>query len=178
LWSAVDTISKWAIPLVLVGIPIYGAVRGVKVYEAFTEGAKDAFATAVRLIPFLVGMLVAVSVWRESGAMRIVFEPLRAFLGAVGLPPEVVSLGVVRPISGSGALGMLSEILKTSGPDSLVGRTASTLVGSTETTLYVVAVYFGSVGVRKVRHSLAVGLLADAVGVFVSVVVCRMVFGS
>lgn len=169
-------LSKWAIPAVLLTIPIIGILRGVKVYETFTDGAKEAFDTAIRLIPYLVGMLVSIAVFKESGAMDLVLAPVKPVLRALGVPEEVIPIGIMRPLSGSGALGILGDILKTSGPDSMVGRIASTVVGSTETTFYIVAVYFGSVGVREVRHSLAVGLLADAIGLITSVMVCKAIF--
>jgi spore maturation protein B len=176
VWQVAEYISKWAIPLVLFGVPLFGAIRGVKVYETFTDGAKEAFETAVKLIPFLVGMLVAIAVFKESGALNYVLAPVKPVLAALGVPPDVVPLGLMRPISGSAALGMLGGILKTSGPDSLVGRIASTIVGSTETTFYIIAVYFGSVGVREVRHSLLVGLAADFIGFFTAVAVCNLLF--
>jgi spore maturation protein B len=175
--SLVSALSAVAVPALLFAIPLYATARGVKVFEAFVDGAKGSFDTAVRLVPFLVGMMVAIAVFRESGAMDFVFKPAQALLALIGVPRDLVPLAAMRPVSGSGALGMLADLFHTRGPDSMVGRMGSTVVGSTETTLYVVAVYFGSVGVKRVRHSLAVGLTADLVGLLVAVAVCGRVFG-
>jgi spore maturation protein B len=174
--AALELISLWAIPVLLVFIPAIGAIRGVKVYEVFVEGAKEGFEVAVRIIPFLVAILVAIGMFRGSGAMDLLTAALTPALAAVSFPPELFPLAVLRSLSGSGSLALMTDIVKTSGADSLLGRTAATMYGSTETTFYVLAVYFGAVGVRRTRHAVPAALIADAVAVVAAVVVCRWMF--
>jgi spore maturation protein B len=174
--GALELISLWAIPVLLVLIPAVGALRGVKVYEVFVEGAKEGFEVAVRIIPFLVAILVAIGMFRGSGAMDLLTAALTPALAAVNFPPELFPLAVLRSLSGSGSLALMTDIVKTAGADSLLGRTAATMYGSTETTFYVLAVYFGAVGVRRTRHAVPAALIADAVAVVAAVVVCRWMF--
>jgi spore maturation protein B len=171
-----EILSIWTIPLVLLVIPLVGYVRRVRVYEAFVEGAAEGFQTTIRIMPFLVAMMVAVSIFRTSGALDDSVNFLQPLLSILGVPPELVPLAVMRPLSGTGALGLTTEILNTQGPDSLVGRIASTVLGSTDTTFYVLTVYFGAVGIRKPRYSVAVGLIGDMVGFFGAVYICRLLF--
>src|SRR5438132_3166537 len=138
--ATLEAISLWAIPVLLVGIPLFGMIRRIKVYDVFIDGAKEGFQVAVRIIPFLVGILVAIGMFRASGAMDLLTEALRPALSAVGFPPEVFPLAVLRPLSGSGSLALATDIIKRYGPDSLLGRMAGTLYGSAETTFYVPAV--------------------------------------
>ncbi len=161
--------------LLLVGIPLYGWVRGVKVYEAFVEGAKEGFSVAVRIIPFLVAILAAVGAFRGAGAMDALSRVLGPWTSRIGLPTEVLPMALVRPLSGSGSLGLLGNIFATPGlgPDSYAGRLGSILQGSTETTFYVLSVYCGSVGIVRYRHALAAGLLADFTGLSASVLIAR-----
>ncbi len=173
---ALGAISILAIPMLLSFFPLFAALRGVAVYEEFVEGAKEGFHVAVKIIPFLVAMLVAIGFLRGAGAIEGFTEMLRIPLEAVGFPPELLPISLIRPLSGSASLAAFSDIVKTFGPDSLLARTAGTLFGSTETTFYVIAVYFGSVGIRRVRHAVWAGLIADAAGVIAAVVVCRMLF--
>ncbi len=175
---AVNAVSLLAIPALLSFFPLFAALRGVAVYEEFVEGAKEGFQVALRIIPFLVAMLVAIGFLRGSGAIEGMTSFLRAPLEALGFPPELLPMSLIRPLSGSASLAALSDIVKTFGPDSLLARTAATLFGSTETTFYVIAVYFGSVAVRRVRHAVWAGLIADATGVVAAVVVCRLMFGG
>jgi spore maturation protein B len=174
--EALELVSLWAIPVVLVLIPAIGAIRGVKVYEVFVEGAKEGFDVAVRIIPFLVAILVAIGMFRGSGAMDLLTAALAPLLGAVSFPPELFPLAVLRSLSGSGSLALMTDIVKTAGADSLLARTAATMYGSTETTFYVLAVYFGAVGVRRTRHAVPAALIADAVAVIAAIVVCRWMF--
>jgi spore maturation protein B len=174
--EALELISLWAIPVVLVLIPAIGAIRGVKVYEVFVEGAKEGFEVAVRIIPFLVAILVAIGMFRGAGAMDLLTSALAPALHAVSFPPELFPLAVLRSLSGSGSLAMMTDIVQTAGPDSLLGRTAATMYGSTETTFYVLAVYFGAVGIRRTRHAVPAALIADLVAVIAAVVVCRWMF--
>lgn len=171
-------VSLLAIPFLLAVFPLYAALRGVAVYEEFVEGAKEGFQVAVKIIPFLVAMLVAIGFLRGAGAIEGFTELLRRPMEAVGFPPELLPISLIRPLSGSASLAAFGDIVKTFGPDSLLARTAGTLFGSTETTFYVIAVYFGSVAVRRVRHAVWAGLIADAAGVVASVVVCRVLFGG
>src|SRR6059058_356004 len=141
-------ISLWAIPVLLVAIPLVGLIKKIKVYDVFIEGAKEGFQVAIRIIPFLVGILVAIGMFRASGSMDLLTNALRPALAAIRFPPEVFPLAVLRPMSGSGSLALATDIAKRYGPDSMLGRMAGTLYGSSETTFYVLAVYFGAVGVK------------------------------
>jgi spore maturation protein B len=176
--GSVNEISKYIIPFLLVGIPFYGLViKKVKVYESFVEGAKDGFTIAVRIIPYLVAILVAIGMFRASGALDLLLNFLSPVLTLIGFPPENLPLALMRPLSGSGSLGLLTDLINAHGPDSLIAKIGATMFGSTETTFYVLAVYFGSVGIRKTRHALVAGLFADAVGVLSAVYICKFFFG-
>ncbi len=172
-----DLLSTWALPLVLLLVPLAGFLRRVRVYEAFVEGAADGFQTAVRIMPFLVAMLVAVGVFRASGALDDCVAALRPLLSLAGVPSELVPLAVMRPLSGTGALGLTTELLASEGPDSLVGRMASTILGSTDTTFYILTVYFGAAGIRNPRYAVVVGLAGDFTGFLMSIYICRLLFG-
>ncbi|AKL96969.1 spore maturation protein B [Clostridium aceticum] len=174
--TILDTISKFAIPFILLIIPAYGFLKKVKVYEAFTDGAKEGFHTAIRIIPYLVAMLVAIGIFRASGAMDLLVNLVSPITSLIGMPGEVLPMAMMRPLSGGGAQGIMSELITTHGPDSLVGRMASVMHGSTETTFYVLAVYFGSIAIKKTRHALPAGLIADVVGLITTVIVVRMMF--
>ncbi|QOY35925.1 spore maturation protein [Anaerobacillus isosaccharinicus] len=174
----ISLISIWLIPLLIVFILLYGTAKKVPTYETFVEGAKEGFGMAISIIPYLVGMLVAISVFRASGAMDFLINLLKPALQAIGIPTEIVPLAFIRPISGTGALGMTSDLIATYGPDSFIGRLASTMQGSTDTTFYVLTVYFGAVGIKKMGDALKVGLLADLVGIIASIIIVTLVFGS
>ncbi len=176
--QAISLVSKWAIPVFLLLIPIYGAVRKVKVYECFVEGAKEGFQVGVRIIPYLVAILVAVGMLRGAGAIDLLARWLDPVLRLVGIPAEILPLAIMRPLSGSGSLGMVTELVKAHGPDSFIARLAATAYGSTETTFYVLAVYFGAVGIKKARHAVAAGLFADIVSLIAAVFICRIVFAG
>ncbi|MGF1540270.1 MAG: spore maturation protein [Pleurocapsa sp.] len=172
-----NTTATYIIPLLLMGIPFYALVfKKVKVYEVFTEGAKDGFTIAIQIIPYLVAILVAIAMFRASGALDLLLNLLSPALSLIGFPPENVLLALMRPLSGGGSFGLLSDIVETYGADSLVAKIAATMFGSTETTFYVLAVYFGSVGIKKIRHALLAGLIADVVGIFSTVYICRLFF--
>ena len=160
----------------LVGVPVHGFVGGVKVYETFVEGAKEGFEIAVRIIPYLVAILVVVGMFRASGAMDLLASGVPASLKSLGLTPEVLSLAALRPLSGGASLGILAEIIGRYGADSHQARLGAVIVGSTETTLYVIAVYFGAVAVRRVRYAIHAGLIADAAGIAASILVCWILF--
>ncbi|MSU57871.1 MAG: nucleoside recognition protein [Pedosphaera sp.] len=174
---AVNAVSLLSIPLLLSFFPLYASLRKVKVYEEFVEGAKEGFQTAVMIMPYLVAILVAIGMFREAGGIAMLTNLLKPALDAVHFPTELLPMCLVRPLSGSGTLGLFSDLVKEFGPDSLLARTAGTIYGSTETTFYVIAVYFGAVNVRRTRHAVPAGLIADAVGIVASVVICRMMFG-
>ncbi|MFA4839800.1 MAG: spore maturation protein, partial [Candidatus Neomarinimicrobiota bacterium] len=156
--------SNYAIPFLLLVIPILGYIKKVKVYESFIDGAKEGFNTAVRIIPYLVAILVAIGMFRASGAMDYFVAILSPITNLIGMPAETLPVAIMRPLSGSGALGIVTELMKQHGPDSFIGRVASTMWGSSETTFYVVAVYFGAVGIKKTRHAIPSGLIGDTVG--------------
>jgi spore maturation protein SpmB len=162
----------------MAGFLVFGKIRRVRVYESFVEGAKDGFQVALRIIPYLVAILVAVGMLRASGALDVMVSLLGPFTGKVGLPAEALPMALLRPLSGSGAYGVLASVIQDPavGPDSYTGVLVSTLQGSTETTFYVLAVYFGAVQVRRVRHALAAGLTADAAGVAFAVLACSYLF--
>jgi spore maturation protein B len=174
--QAIHLISIWAIPLFLIAIPLYGAIKKVKVYESFVEGAKEGFQMGVRIIPYLVAIMVAVGMLRAAGAIEWLSRVLGPAMRTIGMPPEILPLAIMRPLSGSGSLGIVTELMHAHGPDSFIARLGATAYGSTETTFYVLAVYFGSVGIKKVRHAVIAGLCADVVSLIAAVIVCRLVF--
>ena len=174
--AALEAISLWAIPVLLVGIPTIGLIRKVKVYDVFIDGAKEGFNVAVRIIPFLVGILVAIGMFRASGAMDLLTSALKPLLARTIFPPDLVPLGLLRTLSGSGSLALTTDIVKRYGPDSLIARMASTMYGSSETTFYVLAVYFGSVGVKRTRHAVPAALVGDLVAAIVAVAICAWLF--
>jgi len=173
----VDAISRLSIPFLLAGFPLYAALRRVKVYEEFVDGAKEGFEVAIRIIPYLIAILVAIGMFRAAGGLEMLGNLLKPVMSAVGFPPDLLPLVLMRPLSGSGTLGIFSELVKQCGPDSLVTRMGATIYGSTETTFYVLAVYFGSVAVKRTRYAVLAGLTADFVGVVASIIICRLVFG-
>lgn len=172
-----ETISKFAIPFMIVGIILYGMIKKVKVYESFTEGAREGFSTAVRIIPFFIAMLVAIGVFRESGAMDLLINALTPLTKGFNIPGELVPMMLMRPLSGGGAQGLMTEIVTTHGPESLLARTAAVMMGSTETTFYVLSVYFGSISIKKQRHGLSVGLIADLAGLISAIIITKLYFG-
>lgn len=174
--EVLDAISVWGIPVLLVGIPLLGLIRGVKVFDVFVDGAKEGFDVAIRIIPFLVGLLVAIGMFRASGAMTMLTEAIRPVLDAVRFPAELFPLAVLRTLTGSGSLAFTTDLIKQFGPDSLLGRTAATMYGSSETTFYVLAVYFGAVGVKRTRHAVLAGLIGDIAAAIAAVMVCSWMF--
>lgn len=175
--TAVRIFSIVAIPALITGVIITGVVKKIKVYEVFVEGAKEGFAVALRIIPFLVAMLVAVGMFRASGAMYWLGTILSPITSFIGMPAEVLPMAIVRPLSGSGALGVMTELITAHGPDSFIGRVASVMMGSGETTFYVLAVYFGSIGIRRTRHAPLAGIITDIAGIIASVIAVRFFFG-
>lgn len=174
--SGVQAISVLAIPFLLSFFPLYAALKRIPVYEEFVEGAKEGFQVALRIIPFLVAILVAIGMFRGAGGIDLLARALDPIFQRVGFPSELLPMVFMRPLSGSGSMGIFAELVKTHGADSLIARMAGTILGGTETTFYVIAVYFGSVAIRRTRHAVPAGLLADLAGVIASVIVCRLVF--
>jgi len=172
----IHTISAFAVPTMIFAILATGLARRVKVYDCFIEGASDGLTTVVRIIPPILGLLVAVAMLRESGALELIGHIMRPVTRAIGMDDNLLPLALLKPVSGSGSLGLLTDLVNTFGADSLVGRTASVIAGSTETTFYTLTVYFGAVGIRNSRHAMPAALAADVVGIIVGVVVCRMMF--
>jgi spore maturation protein B len=175
--NIINIISVAAIPLLIFIFLGWGIVKKVKVYEVFVEGAKDGFNVAVKIIPFLVAMLIAIGIFRASGAMDILTTLLAPVTNLIGMPPETLPMALMRPLSGSGSLGIMTELMKVHGADSFIGVLASTMYGSSETTFYVLAVYFGAVGIKNTRHALPAGLIADVFGMLGAVLICRIFFG-
>lgn len=174
--DALAQISLWAIPVMLVGIPLIGIIRKVKVYDVFVDGAKEGFDVAIKIIPFLVGILVAIGMFRASGAMELLNAALQPLMNATGFPAELMPLAILRTLTGSGSLAFTTDLIKTHGPDSLIGRMAATMYGSSETTFYVLAVYFGAVSVKKTRHAVPAALIGDLVAAIATVAVCVWMF--
>jgi spore maturation protein B len=175
--NLVDLLSVFVIPVIIIGFPLYGLWRRVPVYEEFVTGAKDGFQVAVNIIPYLVAILFAVAMFRASGAMDFFVEGLRPVLSPLGIPPEVLPMAITRPLTGSGSAGIMLDLINRYGADSLIVKTAATMFGSTETTFYVVAVYFGAVNVKKTRHAVPAGLTADFAAMLLAVYVVRWLFG-
>jgi spore maturation protein SpmA len=171
-----QSLSGWIVPGLMVSMLTFGICRGVPVYEAFVNGARDGFQVAIKIIPYLVAIMVAIGMLRGSGVMEIVTSSIGNYTAALGMPAEALPMAILRPLSGSGAYGILAATINNPaiGPDSYTGYLVSTLQGSTETTFYVMAVYFGAVQIKKVRHTLAAGLLADLAGVIGAIVACKI----
>jgi len=173
----IEFLSEWAVPVLVCGIPLYGHIKGVPVYEAFVEGGREGLEIAARILPYMIGIFVAMGIFTSSGAMEIVTDALSIILERIGLPGEVLPLALIRPLSGSSALGITASLLREFGPDSFIGRLASTMQGSTDTTFYVLSVYFGSVGITRNRHALFTGLAGDIAGALAALYMCRLFFG-
>lgn len=160
----------------VVGIPLYGVIKKINVFDAFIEGARQGFDTSVSLIPYLIAIMVAVGMLRASGFFELLQHWVAPFLNAIGMPSELLPLALIRPFSGSAATGVMAELIHQHGGDSLIAKTAATMMGSTETTFYVIAVYFGAVNIRRTRHAIPAGLLADVAGITAAVWICRYLF--
>jgi spore maturation protein SpmA len=176
--SIVQVISTIAIPFLIISFIGFGAIKRIKVYEKFVEGAKEGFNIAVRIIPFLVAMLVAIGIFRAGGAMDWLIYILWPITDFIGMPAEALPMALMRPLSGSGSLGIMAETMAVHGPDSYIGILVSTFFGSTETTFYVLAVYFGAVNIRNTRHALPVGLMADVVGILAATFIVGLLYGG
>lgn len=171
-----NLISLWALPVILITVLTMGLVKKVPIYEEFTDGAKDGFKVAVKIIPYLVAIIVGISMFRASGAIEVIAGWLAPVLTKFNIPSDTLPLMIVRSLSGSGAFGIFSDIANNSGPDSYATKLAAVMVGSSETTFYVLAVYFGAVGITKIRYALIVGLIADFIGIVAAILVCNCMF--
>ena len=173
--NAISLLSYFVIPLILVGFPLYGLYKRVPVYESFVEGAKGGFQVAVRIIPYLVAILFAIAMFRASGAMEFLTRALDPVLALIGFPAELLPMAIIRSLSGSAAL--VVDMNNQYGEDSIFVKMAAVMYGSSETTFYVIAVYFGAVNIRKTRHAVPAGLLADAAAMIIAVWTVRLLFG-
>ncbi len=176
--SVMNLISNSLFLSFIVGIPAYGALKRINVFDAFVEGAKEGFDISIKLVPFLIAILVAIGMLRASGFFELLGVALAPLLSRIGMSPDLLPLALIRPFSGSASIGIMADVIHHNGGNSLVAKTAATMMGSTETTFYVVAVYFGAVGIKRTRHAIPAGLLADLVGVIASVVICRYLFSN
>lgn len=173
---ALARISDYLIPLLLAGAALYALGRRVDVFSALTTGAGEGLSVILRILPPLVALLTAVYMLRASGALTLLTQALTPVLTRIGIPPETVSLLLIRPVSGSGALAVGSEIMQTYGPDSTIGRTAAVMLGSTETTFYTIAVYYGAAGIHRTRHTILAALAADVTGFLAAAWTVRWLF--
>lgn len=173
-----QTISIWALPAIIILILTMGLLKKVPLYETFTDGAKDGFKVSVNIIPYLVAIIVGISMFRASGAIDVIGQIFAPLLAKFNIPADTIPIMIVRSLSGSAALGVFSDIANNLGPDDYATKLSAVMVGSSETTFYVLAVYFGAVGISKLRYALLVGLLADFIGIVAAVLVCNLVFLS
>ena len=171
-----DTFFTMLVPLIIGAVALWGMARKVDVYSAILSGAGEGLGVLIRIVPALVGLLTAVYMLRASGALELAAQALAPLLTAVGIPPETVGLMLVRPVSGSAALGVGAELISTYGPDSEIGRTAAVMLGSTETTFYTIAVYFGAAGIVKTRYAVPAALCADLAGFLAAAWAVRQIF--
>jgi spore maturation protein B len=177
LRSLIGLLSYFVIPVIVVGFPLYGLYKRVPVYEHFVEGAKEGFNVAVRIIPYLVAILFAIGMFRASGAMDALVTALNPVLSLVGFPAEVLPMAIIRPLTGSGSAGLVADMIAQYGEDSIFVKMAAVMFGSTETTFYVVAVYFGAVNIKRTRHAVPAGLTADIAAMLIAVWTVRLLFG-
>ncbi len=169
-------ISILIIPFMITVILFHGMIKKVDIYEAFVEGAGEGFKTAIKIMPYLIAIFLAIGIFRESGSLQIFIKIVSPVTNRLGIPSEVLPLAIMRPISGSGALGIVKDLIHTYGPDSFVGRVASTMMGSAETIFYTMAVYFGAIAIKDSRHTLLAALISHLAAVIASVVVCQFYF--
>ncbi|KTC66581.1 spore maturation protein B (plasmid) [Legionella adelaidensis] len=162
--------------LFILGIPLYAAIKNVNVFDAFIGGAKQGFETSVSIIPYLIAMLVGIGMLRASGFFELLYSFLAPVLKFIGMPEELLPLALIRPFSGSASNAVMADIIHQHGGDAFISKTAATMMGSTETTFYVIAVYFGAVSIQRTRYAIPAGLLADIAGIIASVIVCRYLF--
>lgn len=173
----IDYASAFVLPSIIVGFPLYGMLKKVPVYEVFVDGAKEGFNVAVMIIPYLIAILFAIGMFRASGALDFLVDGLRPVLGFIGIPAEVIPMGIIRPLTGSGSAAIVLDMIGQFGEDSILVKMAATMFGSTETTFYVIAVYFGAISIKKTRHAVPAGLIADVFAMIAAVYVVLLLFG-
>ena len=171
-------LTSLIIPLIILFIIGHGLIKKVAVYEEFVDGAKDGFTIATNIIPYLVAMLFAIAIFRASGALDLILVFLTPVASTLGFPAEVIPMGIIRPLTGSGSVGVLAELIQTHGQDSIIVKTAAVMFGSTETTLYVLAVYFGAVKIKNTAYAVQAGLIADLAGFIAAISVTYWYFSS
>lgn len=174
--SIMNIISLWALPAIILIILTVGMLKKVPIYEVFTDGAKEGFKVSINIIPYLVAIIVAISMLRASGIIELTGNVLAPILGHFNVPADTIPIMLVRSLSGSAALGIFSDIAHSLGPNNYATTLAAVMVGSSETTFYVLAVYFGAVGIKKLRYALLVGLLADLIGIIAAIAVCNLMY--
>jgi len=170
------SVSLWMIPVIILLITAYGHFKGVKIYDCFTDGAQNGLKIVFEIIPFLLAMMVAINIFKTSGAMDLFIDIFSSVLNKLNVPEPVIPLLFLRPLSGSGSLSYVNRLIQEYGPDSFIGNLASTIQGSTETTFYIVTLYFGAVGIKKYRYAVIVGIIADIAGFFAAVFICNLLF--
>ena len=169
-------ISALVVPFIIFMILIYGIKKHINVYDSFLAGAKGSFEIIFNIFPSILAMVLGINIFINSGLIDVIFEILRPIFNLIKVPVEIIPMALMRPMSGSSSLALLNNILSSSGPDSLIGRICSIIQGSTDTTFYVISLYFGSIGIKKIKYSLWVGLFADIVGIISSIVVVKLFF--
>ncbi len=174
--SIMNIISLWSLPTIILIILTMGMIKKVPIYEVFTDGAKEGFKVSINIIPYLVAIIVAISMLRASGIIELTGNVLAPILGHFNVPADTIPIMLVRSLSGSAALGIFSDIAHSLGPNNYATTLAAVMVGSSETTFYVLAVYFGAVGIKKLRYALIVGLLADLIGIIAAITVCNLIY--
>ena len=172
-----STFSAYIVPVVILLIIVYGLMRGNGIYDSFVDGAAEGLKIVTGILPNIIGIMVAVNMLKASGCIELLANALAPALNRIGMPADIIPLALLRPVSGSGSLGIVGDILKNNGPDSYAGRLASIMMGSTETTFYTVALYYGAAKIKNIRHTLKAALTADAVGILGSLIACRLFFG-
>lgn len=171
-----NKISNLIIPIMVLSVVIYGIYKKINIYDVFIDGAKESFEMIFTIFPYLLGMMLAINLFLHSNFLEIISNFISPVLNLIGIPFEIVPMAIMRPISGTSSLAILNNIFESFGPDSFVGRLASTIQGSTDTTFYVLTLYFGSIGIKKIRYGLIAGLFADLIGIIASIVIVQLVF--
>lgn len=176
MYRILSLISIGSIPFMITIILFHGYIKGVKIYDTFVEGAKEGFKTSTKIMPYLIAIFIAIGIFKDSGALKLFSNVLRVPGQMIGLPKELIPLAILKPISGSGSLAMVKELISTYGADSFIGRVASTMMGSSETIFYTMALYYGTIEIKNSRHTLICALISHLAGVISAVIICKMVF--
>lgn len=172
-----QNISQLIIPLMVLGIILYGIKKKINIYDVFVEGSKESYEMVLTMFPCMLAMIFGVNIFIKSGILEYIFSYFKWILDILNMPLEIIPMAIMRPISGSSSLAILNSILETMGPDSFAGRLVSVIQGSTDTTFYVLTLYFGSIGIKKIRYSLWAGLFADLMGITSAIIIVNLMFG-